>query len=65
MTHGIASLIGGTYDENTENVIKSISSHAEIPFIETYWKTSPRPPDPFTINLFPEPLLLAKVKFNS
>ncbi|XP_050532516.1 glutamate receptor ionotropic, kainate 2-like isoform X1 [Daktulosphaira vitifoliae] len=60
MSFGIASFIGGTYEENTENVIRSISSRAQIPFIETHWKTSPRPPDAFTISLFPEPLLLAK-----
>ncbi|XP_050429052.1 glutamate receptor ionotropic, kainate 2-like isoform X4 [Adelges cooleyi] len=60
MSPGIASFVGGTYEEYVENIIRSISTHAQIPFIETHWKTSPRPADPYTVNVYPDPSLLAK-----
>jgi hypothetical protein len=60
MKLGIAAFIGGTDDEEIENVIRSMSSRAQIPFIETHWKTSDRPPDEYAVNLYPDPSLLSK-----
>lgn len=60
---GIAAFIGGTDDEDIENVIRSISARTQIPFIETHWKTCHRPPDPYVINLYPEPNLLAQARY--
>lgn len=57
---GIAAFIGGTDNEDIENVVRSISTRTQIPFIETHWKTFHRPSDPYAINLFPDPSLLAK-----
>lgn len=58
---GIAALIGGTNDEDVENVIRAISFRTQMPFIDTHWKTFHRPPDPYTINLYPDPDLLSQV----
>lgn len=53
-------MIGGTDHEDIEKVIRSMSSRAQIPFIDTHWKISPRPPDPYSINLYPDPALVAE-----
>lgn len=57
---GIAAFIGGTGDEEIENVIRSMSSRTQIPFIETHWKTFDRPPDEYAVNLYPDPSLLSQ-----
>ncbi|CAH1738274.1 unnamed protein product [Aphis gossypii] len=57
---GIAAFIDGTDDEDVENVIRSISTRTQIPFIETHWKKFHRPPDPYSINIYPDPSLLAQ-----
>ncbi|CAI6360403.1 unnamed protein product [Macrosiphum euphorbiae] len=56
---GIAAFIDGTDDEDIANVVRSISTRTQIPFIETHWKTFHRPPDPYAINIYPDPSLLA------
>ncbi|XP_026807266.1 glutamate receptor ionotropic, kainate 3-like isoform X2 [Rhopalosiphum maidis] len=57
---GIAAFIDGTDDEDVENVVRSISTHTQIPFIETHWKKFHRPPDPYSVNIYPDPSLLAQ-----
>jgi hypothetical protein len=57
---GIAAFIDGTDDEDVENVVRSISTRSQIPFIETHWKKFHRPPDPYSVNIYPDPSLLAQ-----
>ncbi|KAL4107889.1 hypothetical protein QTP88_018164 [Uroleucon formosanum] len=57
---GIAAFIDGTDDEDIANVVRSISTRTQIPFIETHRKTFHRPPDPYAINIYPDSSLLAK-----
>lgn len=60
LRHGIAAFIGGTNDEDIENVVRSMSARTQIPFIETHWKTFHRPPDQYAVNLYPDPSLLSE-----
>lgn len=60
MKLGIAAFIDGTDDEDVENVVRSISTRSQIPFIETHWKKFHRPPDPYSVNIYPDPSLLAQ-----
>lgn len=62
---GTAAFIGGMDDEDIANVVRSISTRTQIPFIQTRWKTFHRPPDPYAISLYPDPSLLSEVSFIS